>query len=314
MGNVAELYEALGVEMPAEPAPESENNQEAAGPGETGENVQEVAEPENDVEQDEPEEPTGEPEEKPEKKQMTKEERAENAKLRRQKEIDDAVSKAVKDAVEAEQKKTAERLTAFFNQAQIKNAHNGNTPITNLDEAEAWAQADRMAKASTNLKKGVLTPQDMQAMLEDSPAFKALQQKQAQQEQAAKAQSQQQFRQNVDLELAEIRKLNPKVNGLADILAMDTGKQWAAYVQKNGMSYLDAYKLANHDQLLQQAQQAAQAAVEVKKQSKSHLKADTARGQGAVDVPKGVKAMYREFMPEMTDAEIEADYRKRAQG
>ena len=310
MGNVSELYEALGVEMPEDQTAEGANEQEVAEPAEEGANDQEVAEPGDDEDQNEPEDSAEEPEEKPIRKQQTREERAEQARLRREREINDAV----KAAVEAERKATEARLAAFFNQAKITNAYDGNKPITNLAEAEAWGQADRMAKVQANLKKGQLTAADMQALIEESPAIKSIQETQKQQEQAAKAQSQQQFQQNVEVELAEIRKMNPKIEGLKDILAMDTGKQWAAYVQKHGMSYLDAYKLANHDQLMQQAQQVAKTAAETKKQGKSHLKPDTARGQGAVDVPKSIKAMYREFMPDMSDAEIEADYRARAQG
>lgn len=303
MGNVAALYEALGMEMPKE-EPESENTQEAAEPAETGENEQEPAEP---AAAEEPgAEDVDDTEQEPEKKEQTKQERAENARRRRQKEIDDAV----KAAVAAERASSKQRLDAFFKQARMKNQHNGGSEILSLEDAEAWAQADRMARVQANLKKGQLTAEDMQALIEESPAVKALQESQSRQEQQAKEDSRQRFAKSVETELAQIRKLNPKVQSLKDILAMDTGKQWAAYVQHNGMSYLDAYKLANYDQLVQMAQQAATAGAKVREQGKSHLKPDTPRGQGAVEVPKRIKDNYRIFQPEMTDAEIEADYRK----
>ena len=306
MGNVAALYEALGVEMPKE-EPESENTQEVAEPAETGENEQEPAEP---AAAEEPgAEDVDDTEQEPEKKEQTKQERAENARRRRQKEID----YAVKAAVAAERASSKQRLDAFFKQARMKNQHNGGSEILSLEDAEAWAQADRMARVQANLKKGQLTADDMQALIEESPAVKALQENQSRQEQKAKEESRQRFAQSVETELAQIRKLNPKVQSLQDILAMDTGKQWAAYVQHNGMSYLEAYKLANYDQLVQMAQQAATAGAKVREQGKSHLKPDTPRRQGAVEVPKRIKDNYRIFQPEMTDAEIEADYRKRMQ-
>jgi hypothetical protein len=114
------------------------------------------------------------------------------------------------------------------------------------------------------------------------------------------------------MEMAQIQKLNPKIKSIADILAMDTGKQWASYVQNNGMSYLDAYRLANMDQLIQQGQKAAEAEGQLRRASKAHLQPPSARGQGGVEVPKRIKELYRMGRPNMTDAEIEADYRKRA--
>ena len=130
-------------------------------------------------------------------------------------------------------------------------------------------------------------------------------------EQAAAQQNQKQFEQSVEVELAQIQKLNPKIKSIADILAMDTGKQWASYVQNNNMSYLDAYRLANMDKLMQQTQRAAEAGDQLRKNGKSHLQPPSARGQGGVEVPKKIRDLYRMGRPNMTDAEIEADYRKR---
>ena len=44
----------------------------------------------------------------------------------------------------------------------------------------------------------------------------------------------------------------------------------------------------------------------MREQGKRHLKPDTPRGQGAIEVPKKIKDNYRIFQPDMTDAEIEA--------
>lgn len=307
-------WTALGLEEPeAEPAgnaPESANEPEAAGPAGTGANEPEAAEPDTDEDMDEDLEPDEEPETDPEPKQtqkkqpMSKEERAANAKRRRQKEIDDAVAKALAE----ERSKQKAKEDKFFKAAKMKNAHNGNSDILSLDDAEAWAEADRLAKANANLKAGKLTQEDLQALVEESPAFKAMQQKQLQQEQQVQDQNRQQFQQSVETELAEIRKLNPKINGLSDILGMETGKQWAAYVQRHGMSYLDAYKLANHDQLVQQAQKVAATGARVAAGGKEHLIKTQSRGQGAMEVPADVKENYRALMPGITDEEIQREY------
>ena len=308
MDNIAELYRTLGVEMPADQTGEQE--QEPAEPAETGEQEQEPAEPAADTdgeetEPDEKEEP--ETETKPNKKQMSREERAANAARRRQQEIDDAV----KAALEKERSENNARWQRFFNQAQMKNRHADNAVIDSLEKAEAWAEQDRIAQLQANLKRGNLTAEDLQTAVEQSPAFRAMQEKLAADEQAAARQNQQQFEQSVEVELAQIQKINPKIKSLADILSMDTGKKWAELVQNNGMSYLDAYRLANMDALIEQGQKAAAAGDQMRSKGKSHLQPVNPRGQGGVEVPKRVKELYRMGRPNMTDAEIEADYRKR---
>lgn len=307
MDNIAELYQTLGVEMPGQAG---EQKQEVAEPAETGEQDQEVAEPDAsaDGEEAEPgEENEPETDPKPDKKKLSREERAANAARRRQKEIDDAVNAAL----EKERSENNARWQKFFDQAQMKNRHADNAAIDSLEKAEAWAEQDRIAQLQANLKRGSLTPQDLQTAVEQSPAFQAMQKKLAEGERAAARQSQKQFDQSVELELAEIQKLNPKVRSIADILSMETGKQWAAFVQNNNMSYLDAYKLANMEQLMQQSQKAAAAGDQLRSKGKSHLQPPSSRGQGGVEVPKKIRDLYRMGRPNMTDAEIEADYRKR---
>ena len=308
MDNIAELYRTLGVEMPTDQTGEQE--QEVAEPAETGEQEQEVAEPAADTDGEEMEpgeenEPETDP--KPNKKQLSREERAANAARRRQKEIDDAVNAAL----EKERSENNARWQRFFNQAQMKNRHADNAVIDSLEKAEAWAEQDRIAQLQANLKRGSLTAEDLQTAVEQSPAFRAMQEKLAAGEQAAARQNQQQFEQNVEVELAQIQKINPKIKSLADILSMDTGKKWAELVQNNGMSYLDAYRLANMDALIEQGQKAAAAGDQMRSKGKSHLQPVNPRGQGGVEVPKRVKELYRMGRPNMTDAEIEADYRKR---
>lgn len=311
-------WTALGLEEPeqdpAAGAPEGENEPAVAEPEGEGGNDPGRAEPDTDDDMDPEtgEEPEQDPEpaQKQTKEPMSKEERAANARRRRQKEIDDAVAAARAE----EQKKFNDRLSAFFKDARMKNAHNGNSDILTLEDAEAWAEADRLAKAEAALKAGKLTPEVMQTLVEESPGFKAMQQKLRQQEQVSQNQSQQQFQKSVETELAEIRKLNPQISGLTDILNMDTGKQFAAYVQKHGMSYLDAYKLANHEQLMQQAQQVAAAGARVAAGGKDHLKKTQSRGQGALEVPADVKENYRVLMPGMTDEEIQKEYNRFMKG
>lgn len=306
-------WEAMGLEEPTEEPegqePGSEQNPEAAEPEGEGEQAQQPADAGTDEDMDDDQEPETDPEE-PEKKPLTKEERAANAKRRRQQEIDNAVAKAVEKALAEEREKQKAREDAFFKAAKMKNVHNGNSDILSLDDALNWANADKLAKANDRLKKGQMTAEDLQAMVEETPAFKALQQKQIQQEQAQKQESQKQFAQSVEMELAQIQKLDPTVQSLADIVKMDTGKEFARLVQKGGLSYLEAFKLANMDRLMQQRAQVASTAARVATGGKNHLTKTKSVGTPPMDVPQDVKDAYRIFNPKATDEEIEKHYRK----
>ena len=116
--------------------------------------------------------------------------------------------------------------------------------------------------------------------MEQTPAFKAMQQRQAAADQAAADQEKQRFDQSVEMELAEIQKLNPEVRNLSDVLAMDTGKEFGRLVKQYGMSYLEAYKLANHDKLLEQARNVAATGARTAAGGKNHLTKTVSRGEG----------------------------------
>lgn len=305
-----DVWGTFGLEAPAEEPtqdqqPTGEQEQEVAEPADTGEQGQELAEPAHDDEYDG--EATGdEPEEQPSKEPLTREQRRENAARRREQEVQEAV----KAALEKERAENKARMERFFRQAQMKNPHQNGEVIDSLEKAEQWAEQDRIVRMRQNLKKGQLTEQDLQTAMEQSPAFKALQDRQRAYEQEALRDKQQGFAQSVEMELAQIQKLNPEIKSLADIIRMSTGKEFGRYVQQYGMSYVEAYKLANHDQLVEQARGVAAAGARVATGGKEHLTGTKARGTPPMEVPKEVRDGYRMFDPTMTDADIEKAYKK----
>jgi hypothetical protein len=304
-------WETLGLEEPETEAsaedPAGGQEQEVAEPAGEGEQDRELAETGTDDDMDEDQ---GEPEEEPEKKPLTKEERAANARRRRQQEIDNAVSKAVEKALAEERQKQKAKEEEFFKAAKIKNVHKGNAEIESLDDGLAWATADRLARANERLRKGQLTAEDLQALVEQTPVVKAVQEQQARQEQAAQADNRNRFEQDVQMEIAQIQKLDPTVKNLADIIKMDTGKEFARLVQKGGLSYLEAFRLANMDRLMEQRASVAAAAAKTAAGGKEHLTKTRGVGNPVADVPQDVKDRYRIFDQKATDAEIERHYRK----
>lgn len=310
--NEVDVWGVFGLEEPAEQEvqqpPEGEQEPETAEPADAGEQDQELAEP--DAEEDDLDEDKPNPEAEPEKKPLTREQRRENAKRRREQEIRERVEAALAE----ERKAQKARLDAFFGQAKMKNQHKGGAEIRSLEDAEEWAQSDRMARVQANLKSGKLTPEDITALVEESPAVKALQENQSRQAQAAQEQDQQRFRVTVEQEMAEIRAMNPRINSLTDILAMETGKEFARLVQHHGLSYLEAYKLANQNQLMEQARNVAATGARVAAGGKEHLTKTQTRGQTPVEVPKDIAEGYRVMNPGITDADIEKKYRKWLKG
>ena len=303
MGNIAELYEILGVEQPA--AEETgANEQEVAEPAEAGANEQEVAEPaDNDLTED----PETESPEEPANSQQTRQQRAEQARRRREAEKNDAVAQAV----QAEREKFAAELKELFRKANMRDPATG-APIESLEQFNAWYQTTNLAAAQKDLKAGRLTPEGMEQLIENSPTVKRAREQLEQAEQAAQQLKNSQHQQRVQEELAEIRKLNPKVQTLSDILAMDTGRAWAGYVQNNNLSYLDAYRLANADSIREQDKRVAGAGAQLRAQGKEHLKPDAVRGQTTPDMSKRTLELYRYARPDLTDEQIRQDYLNRS--
>lgn len=304
MEDNVDVWGMFGLEAPAEESvqeqPAGEQVQEIAEPADTGEQDQDPADPEHD--DDEGSEEGEEPEAQPDKKPLTKEERAENARRRRQKEVDDAV----KAALEKERAEQNARLEKFFRQAQMKNQHQNGALIDSLEKAEQWAEQDRLARLNKNLQKGSLTAEDLQTALETSPAMQELKKQAARPEPSF---DMARFLQDSEIQMAQIQKMDPAVKTLADIIRKPQGRDFAQLVRA-GKDYLTAYKMAFHDEIVEQERKIAATGARVASGGKDHLTKTAGRGAPAIEVPKDVKESYRMLNPGMTDADIEKAYQK----
>jgi len=321
------LYAAFGLEAPAsEPAPEGANEQEPAAPvtepTAEGANGQEIAEPADGTQ--EPEEDGAEGAENhhaqepegPGKQPMSPEERRANAARRREEERKAMTDKAVNDALEAERKKHAEDMKTFFAQMGIRNPETGE-PITSMEEFWNWKRGFDSQQLDKDLKSGKASADQISQLIESHPmvrqAQQILQQSEAQQQEAARAQRERQQtadRERIDADIAEIGKLNPGIKTAADLLAMPKYDIFKDYVGK-GMGLLDAYKLTHMEELTEAKASAAAQQVRNNQRGKEHLTpAAAARGSGAQAVPANVMAMYRAFNPKATEAQIQAHYNK----
>lgn len=311
-----EVYEAFGLEMPekaeSEPgtASTAEQTQTQQEGQDAGANEQEVAEPAQGAESAETgddQQPQTQEKAQPEQPDaMPPEQRRQNAARRRKKELDNAINAAIaKERAAAD-----ERMQALLKSAGIKSPYTGEV-ISSVEELKEYLASDRQKRIERDLKAGKLT---MEALQE--AARTALPEKQEPKEEQPDPQPEDGadtavFQTQVQSELAEIAKLNPKVKSINDILQMETGQRFAQLVQNNGLSFLDAYKLANEDAIRQQTAAAAAQAAKTAAATKQHLQASTKRGAGAVTVPTGEMQVYRALFPHASDAEIQKMYNDR---
>jgi hypothetical protein len=98
------------------------------------------------------------------------------------------------------------------------------------------------------------------------------------------------------------------VKKLEDLFPLENFPEINQLVIKNGLTLLQAYKLANEDKLTERRVAAAKQAALNAVSGKQHLQSDTAHGTGAVTVPAAVKEQYRLFNPNITEAEMQTAY------
>lgn len=313
-----QVYEALGVtpegegaqvQEPAKPATQNQELQPEEGARE-----QEPADPAPDS-TNEPQQPEGDGAQEgvanPDggvEPILTEQQRKENAAQRRRAETQAAIDKAVQDAVQAEQERAKSEMADFFASANLKNTITG-APITNMEEFNAWKQAYDVAKLQKDLKAGKLTPESLQKVIDQTPAMQKVQQMAAAQDEQKRAADMAAAKVKIDAELLEIQKLDPSIKTVQDLLKMPKSREFYEYVRK-GNSFIDAYYLSRREELEAKLVEAARQQAQTLSRSKDHLSATAVRGAGADSVPAEEMAMFREFNPGATEAEIQAYYNR----
>lgn len=284
-----ELHDFLGTS----PAPSGEETPETAPePEAEPETAPEVQEPET------PEEPeTTEPEAKAEEPSAGDLEAEKQA----------AIQQAVANAVAQERARAAEEWRAFFARAGLKNTVSGKE-ITSREEFEDWYRAYEAARMERELKEGKLTPETLQRMADRAVAERMRQQ-------APSAPPKQDVTpEQIQRELAAIHQMDESVSTLEDIRKMDTWDKFQDAVMNRGYSFLDAFRIANFDAIMERkredaSRRAAQAALN-NARSKDHLAASRSQGTGAVAVPAGDMELFRAMLPKASEQEITEYYNR----
>ena len=320
-----QVYEALGLgaqaQEPAEPAAQPSQvqtdgaqEQEPAEPAQVETTPAEGADTVPPAEVADPDDPEDEADTGTEvgKQPLTPEQRRANAAKRREQEQQAqqaAINQAVQAAVRQEQDKQAAVMNEFFAKAGLKNTITGE-PITTMEQFNAWNQQFEQAKLQRDLKAGKLTPEGLATAIGNHPIVQQAQQlisqdaaaKQTQQMEAAKA--------KINGEIEEIHKIDASINSLEDLTKASYWPELYA-MTKRGYSIKDAHFLLNHQRLETAKVEAARQQSMNNARGKNHMTATaTPRGGGSISVPAADMALFRQFNPNATDAEIQAYYNK----
>lgn len=180
---------------------------------------------------------------------------------------------AIREAVEQERTHARRDVEQVLQDAGLKNPADG-TPITNLEQYRAWKEGKQQQPVAQSAPR-------------PNPAMEA----------------------QVASELAQIRQMDPNIRSVADLLTMPRAREFYQLVRR-GNSFVDAYKLANYDQLTQKAAAAARQQAQNLARSKGHLFAASQRGKGGATVPVEEMNLFRAFNPQASETAIQAYYNK----
>ena len=281
-----DYYEVLGVEK-------GEEAQEAAAPVTT-------EEPEG-VKEQEVTDPAGESDEA-ERTNVPDDERTNVPKEHVQSDEDNAKYAAIRRRAEADAKKKYEaELDKAVADMGFDDPYT-NTPIKSMADFNAYKERLRAEQVKDIQEKNQWSQEDYQRFVESLPEVQAGRA-------AMKKVENLEIQARMDRDLEEIRKINPDIRTMEDVAKLDNFQQLFDMVGK-GYSLPDAYKVLNYDSLTTHAAQVAKQQALNSVGNKGHLQPSAARGQGAIPVPADIAAEYRLFMPDATDAEIQAHYNR----
>lgn len=187
-------------------------------------------------------------------------------------------------------------------------------PITTEAEYRAYQQMKAQQSNNAALQKAGIDPKMIQQMVQQElqPMQQELQKAKMREAQTVAAEYNRKAEEAMKKAVENIGTMyDPTVKTMEDIAAMPTAAKFKDLVQK-GVGLEDAFYLANREAIDKRRAQAAYRKGADAKANRQHLApAPTAqRGKDPVSVPADVARIYREAMPDMTDAEMVKAYEK----
>lgn len=203
---------------------------------------------------------------------MDEEERSRQAHGRRQRELEQART----DAVTAERT----RISEVLKRLGIANPDKNGAPIESLEELEAYERAE----SDRRLNDGKGTADDVRRIVQEEETKRAA------------------FKAKLSEEIKAISEYDPSIKTSQDLFNKEGANPTFRNYVNRGLTFLEAYELTHKNEI--RARDRAAASEAVKAVGKDHLRGTTSRADGSVDVPDDVKAQYRIFDPDISDADI----------
>ena len=177
-------------------------------------------------------------------------------------------------------------------------------PIETVSDYIAAIKAQEEIARENELREKGVDPQIISEMVNNNPVV-----------QQANAIMQLNLRNEADRkfneDLKELGRIDPSIKTEADLVAHPSYQQICNLVSLNGLSIVDAYKLANFSELSAKQTAAAKQAAVNQAKGKNHLEA-TRNGMTTntdlVDVPASLESTWKMMDPSLTDEQIRIKY------
>lgn len=287
--NEEEILKAWGLDEEPD-APDEELDEDAE------EELEEQDDPE-DIEDAEDGEDSGDPEEEPEPEEDHEPE-------------DEDPFREERERLEAANRQAmAAALDAQVAGLGIVDPYNGNRPITNRAEYDAYMTAHRNARWDQIARQTGMTREQLDELIRQHPDVVAGQQLRAQMEQQQEEANRQRAEQALAADLAEISRMLPGVDSKETLVGHESWSQVKKLMEDNPkLGLKNAFRLANADAIQNAAGQKARDAARRSAAGKKHLRSAAGRGEGLPEVPADVKAIYRAWEPGITEAQMRRAY------
>lgn len=185
-------------------------------------------------------------------------------------------------------------------------------PITTRKE---WAEyqkqheVEEQRMVDQRAKEIGLTDEDRKAMVEADPRYKAAMRENAEAARVKAAAETERITRLREEALAEIRKLDPDVETLEDLLNHKSREKIDELLGR-GYTLVDAFEKANKDDIKQREYAAMEQKIRNGMAGKNHLQSSSQHGDGGITVPEDEMAFFRKINKDATDDEIRAFYAK----
>lgn len=212
---------------------------------------------------------------------------------------------AARRKAEAEYQAKIDKLNAMFKQqfGQYKNPETG-APITSAEEYLTAFNVQQRKQQEAQLQKAGLDPKLIQNMVDNNPAIREAKEIIARNQQEMAHQA-------LENDLKAVSKIDPEIKTLEDLAAQPNYAEIVKYVSQNGLSLVDAYKLANNDKLVSRQTEAVKQAAINSAKSTAHLgvtggvSTDTGN---YVPIPANMLGAWRQAYPDLKDEELTKKY------